>query len=55
MCRRDMRQKEVARLIGVNDAVFSMFMNGKRGLSMASAKKLYRKLAIDPKLILEYA
>jgi len=55
MYKRDICQKEVARLLGVNETVFSLFMNGKRGLSMTSAKKLYKKMNIDPKLILQYA
>jgi len=55
MYKRDIKQKEVAKLIGINDTVFSLFMNGKRHLSMSSARKLYRNLNIDPKLILEYA
>ncbi|MDR0834707.1 MAG: hypothetical protein LBN93_11095 [Candidatus Symbiothrix sp.] len=55
MYKRDIKQKEIAKLIGINDTAFSLFMTGKRKLSMASAKKLYKKLNIDPKLILEYA
>ncbi|GHT57855.1 hypothetical protein FACS18945_3020 [Bacteroidia bacterium] len=55
MYKRDIRQKDIANLIGVNDAVFSLFMTGKRHLSMTSARKLHQKLHIDPKLILEYA
>jgi len=55
MHKRDIKQKEAAKLIGINDTVFSLFMNGKRSLSMSSARKLYKNLNIDPKLILEYA
>jgi predicted XRE-type DNA-binding protein len=55
MVKRDIKQKEIAQLIGVNEASFSMFMNGKRRLSMRSARKLYQKLHLDPKLIIEYA
>ena len=55
MYKRDIKQKEAAKLIGINDTVFSLFMNGKRCLSMSSARKLYKNLNIDPKLILEYA
>ena len=55
MYKRDIKQKEVAKLIGINDTVFNLFMNGKRRLSMTSARKLYKNLNIDPKLILEYA
>ncbi len=55
MLRRDLKQKDAARLLGINDAAFSLFMTGKRHLSMASAKKLYEKMRIDPRLILKYA
>jgi antitoxin component HigA of HigAB toxin-antitoxin module len=55
MYKRDIKQKDIAKLIGINDTTFSLFMTGKRKLSMASARKLYKKLDIDPKLILEYA
>ncbi|MDR0574634.1 MAG: helix-turn-helix domain-containing protein [Tannerella sp.] len=55
MFKRDIKQNEIARLIGINETAFSLFMNGKRRLSMSSAKKLYQKLNIDPKLILDYA
>jgi antitoxin component HigA of HigAB toxin-antitoxin module len=55
MYKRDIKQKDIAKLIGINDTAFSLFMTGKRQLSMSSARKLYRKLNIDPKLILEYA
>ena len=55
MYKRDIKQKEIAKMIGINDTVFSLFMNGKRHLSMNSARLLYKKMNIDPKLILEYA
>jgi plasmid maintenance system antidote protein VapI len=55
MYKRDIKQKDIAKLIGINDTTFSLFMTGKRKLSMSSARKLYKKLNIDPKLILEYA
>jgi antitoxin component HigA of HigAB toxin-antitoxin module len=55
MFKRDIKQKEIARLIGINETAFSLFMNGKRRLSMSSARKLYQKLHIDPKLIIEFA
>jgi antitoxin component HigA of HigAB toxin-antitoxin module len=55
MYNRDIKQKEIAKLIGINETSFSLFMAGKRGLSMSSAKKLYQKLHIEPKLLIEYA
>jgi antitoxin component HigA of HigAB toxin-antitoxin module len=55
MFKRDIKQKEIAQIIGVNEAAFSLFMNGKRRLSMSSARKIYQRLHVDPKLIIEYA
>ncbi|MDR1739440.1 MAG: hypothetical protein LBR45_01610 [Bacteroidales bacterium] len=55
MYKRNMKQKEIAKMIGINDTVFSLFMTGKRHLSLNNARRLYKKMNIDPKLILEYA
>jgi antitoxin component HigA of HigAB toxin-antitoxin module len=55
MYNRDIKQKEIAKLIGINETSFSLFMTGKRRLSMSSARKLYQKLHIEPKLLIEYA
>jgi antitoxin component HigA of HigAB toxin-antitoxin module len=55
MFKRDIKQKEIAKFLDINDSSFSLFMNGKRHLSISAAKKLHERLNIDPKLILEYA
>jgi antitoxin component HigA of HigAB toxin-antitoxin module len=55
MYKRDIKQKEIAKLLGINEAALSLFMTGKRRLSMKSARNLYQKLNIEPKLIIEYA
>ena len=52
---RNMKRKEVAELLEVNESVFSQIMNGKRKISIDLAKRLYKKLNIDPKTILENA
>lgn len=51
----NIKKKEIAELLGVNESTFSQIMNGKRKISMELAKKLYKKLNIDPKIILENA
>lgn len=51
----NIKRKEVAELLDLNESVFSQIMSGKRKISMDLAKKLYRKLNIDPKTILENA
>ena len=50
-----MRQKDGARLLGVNESQFSQIMSGRRRISMPFAKRLCSKLGIDANLILDYA
>lgn len=50
-----MRQKDGARLLGVNESQFSQIMSGRRRISMAFAKRLHAQLGIDANLILEFA
>jgi len=50
-----MRQKDGARLLGVNESAFSQVMSGRRHITMPLAKRLHTKLGIDAKMILEYA
>lgn len=50
-----MRQKEGARLLGVNESQLSQVMSGRRRISMSLAKRLHSKLGINAELILDYA
>lgn len=50
-----MKQKEGAKLLGVNESQFSQIMSGRRKISMTFAKRLHKMLGIDANLILEYA
>ena len=50
-----MRQKDGARMLGVNESQFSQIMSGRRRISMSFAKRLHSKMGIDASLILEYA
>jgi antitoxin component HigA of HigAB toxin-antitoxin module len=52
---RNMKQKEGAKLLGINESVFSQILSGKRRITMPLAKRLHSKLGIDSDLILEYA
>ena len=52
---RGMRQKEGARLLGVNESQLSQIMSGRRRISMSFAKRLHTKMGINADLILEYA
>lgn len=51
----NMRQKDVASALGVNESVFSQIMNGKRKITMSVAKRLHSVLGIDANTILEFA
>ena len=51
----NMKQKDGAKLLGVNESQFSQIMSGRRRISMSFAKRLRSKMGIDADLILEYA
>lgn len=51
----NMRQKDVASALGVNESAFSQIMNGKRRITMTIAKRLHSVLGIDANTILEFA
>jgi antitoxin component HigA of HigAB toxin-antitoxin module len=52
---RNMKQKEGAQFLGLNESVFSQILSGKRRITMPLAKRLHSKLGIDAEMILEYA
>ena len=52
MFQRKLRQKDVAELLGTTPSRISEILHGKRKLTFDRAKGLYRKLNIDPELIL---
>lgn len=51
----NMRQKDVASALGINESVFSQIMNGKRKITMSIAKRLHSVLGIDANTILDFA
>jgi antitoxin component HigA of HigAB toxin-antitoxin module len=51
----NMRQKDGARLLGVNESAFSQIMSGRRRITMSLAKRLHSQLGISADIILEYA
>ena len=51
----NMKQKDGAKLLGVNESQFSQIMSGRRRISMSFAKRLHSKMGIDADVILEYA
>ena len=50
-----MKQKDGARMLGVNESQFSQIMSGRRRISMSFAKRLHSQMGIDAGLILDYA
>jgi HTH-type transcriptional regulator / antitoxin HigA len=49
------KQRDLAQLLEITPTRLSEIMNGKRKVNMDLAKRLYTKLNIDPKFILENA
>ena len=52
---RNMKQKEGAQLLGINESVFSQILSGKRRIAMPIAERLHSKLGINADMILEYS
>ena len=52
---RNMKQKEGAQLLGINESVFSQILSGKRRITMPIAKRRHSKLGINADMILEYS
>jgi plasmid maintenance system antidote protein VapI len=55
MYNRNLKQKELARMLGINEPTLSQIMVGKRAVSMRTAKRLHKYLNIDAKILIEYA
>jgi antitoxin component HigA of HigAB toxin-antitoxin module len=55
MYSRNIKQKELAEMLGINEPALSQIIRGKRPISMRTAKRLHKSLQIDPKLIIDYA
>ncbi len=55
MYERKLKQKDLAKLLDVSESRLSEIMKGKRSINMDFAQRLYLKLQIEPKFILEKA
>jgi len=55
MYSRNIKQKELAVMLGINEPALSQIMGGKRSVSMRTAKRLHKYLNIDAKVLIEYA
>ena len=55
MYSRNLKEKELAEMIDINEPMFRQIMRGRRSISIRTAKNLHQRLNIDAKLILDYA
>jgi len=55
MAELNLKQKETAKLIGINEARMSEIMRGKRRINIDTAKKLRTELQIPAETILSFA
>ncbi len=53
MFEKKLKQKELANILEINEVRLSEVLNGKRKINLDLAKRLYQKLDIEPKTILE--
>ena len=53
MFELNIKQKQLAKLIGVSETRISEILNGKRNLNFEMAKKLHSKLNIDADFLLK--
>ena len=52
MYQRKLKQNDLSKLLGTNNARISEYLNGKRKLTLDIAKALHKRLNIDAELIL---
>jgi HTH-type transcriptional regulator/antitoxin HigA len=55
MAEQNLKQKEVAILLGIDEARMSELLRGKRPISMRLAKSLRKNLHIEADMLLDFA
>lgn len=55
MVERNLKQKDMASMLGIDESRMSEIMKGKRKISMSIAKKLHDRLCISADTILTFA
>ena len=55
MFEMNLKQKQLAKVLGISEARISELLTGKRKINIELAKKLHKKLNIDAHFILEAA
>ena len=53
MFEMKLKQKDLAKILNTTSSRISEYMNGKRDITMNIARALYKKLNIDPEIILQ--
>ncbi len=53
MFEKGLNNKDLAEVLEISPSRISEYLNGKREITFDVAKKLYRKLHIDPEIILQ--
>ncbi|MFO7658268.1 MAG: helix-turn-helix domain-containing protein [Bacteroidales bacterium] len=53
MFEMKLKQKDLATLLNTSTSRISEYMNGKRDITMEIARAMYKKLNIDPEIILQ--
>ena len=55
MAEQNLKQKDAAILLGIDEARMSEILHGKRKISMRLAKILHKKLHIDADMLIDFA
>jgi len=55
LAEKNLKQKEASEILGISQTRLSEILRGKRRMNIDLAQKLYKRLGIDPKIILEMA
>lgn len=55
MTERNLKQRDTARLLGIDEARMSEILRGKRAISMKLAKVIRKELNVSAETIIEYA
>lgn len=55
MAEQNLKQKDAAILLGIDEARMSEILHGKRSISMRLAKTLHKKLQIEANILIDFA
>lgn len=55
MTEQNLKQKDAAQMLGIDESCMSEIMRGKRHISMPLAKKMWKKFSISAEMIMTFA